>query len=104
MRNAGKFLAAALFTAGFVSSAHAQSWYPIGHDCAPVQGMTWAVPDGARISQLVAISTRGEAVIPQDVLLQDAKDGRMHVCTQYDAFGERKVTAVLVPPVVRASQ
>ena len=87
---------------GSTAFAIADSWYPSSYDCAPVQSMAWITPDRVGTPHLVAVSMHGKAVVPQDVLVRDARDDRMHVCMQYDPFGELKVTAFFAPPIVRA--
>jgi hypothetical protein len=79
------------------SPASAHSWYPkeccSGRDCAPVEKVTWLVPAGGGLPQLVVTSTVGTAVIPHDLPVRESKDGRMHVCIQ-DVW----VICLFVPP------
>ena len=53
-----------------------------GQDCAPVEKVTWLVPTGGGLPQLVVTSTLGAAVVPTTCLRRESKDGRMHVCIQ----------------------
>jgi hypothetical protein len=77
--------------------ARAHSWYPkeccTGKDCAPVEKVTWLVPTGGGLPQLVVTSPLGTAVVPHDLPARESKDGRMHVCIQ-DVW----VVCLFIPP------
>ena len=86
---------AAISLLGALAQAH--SWYPkeccTGKDCAPVEKVTWLVPTGGGLPQLVVTSTLGTAVVPHDLPVRESKDGRMHVCIQ-DVW----VVCLFIPP------
>ena len=65
--------------------ARAHSWYPkeccTGKDCAPVEKVTWLVPTGGALPQLVVTSTLGTAVVPHDLPVRKSEgwaDARLH--------------------------
>ena len=84
--------------------AAAHSWYPTeccrGFDCAPVESATWILSDDGRPPQLLVKSTRGTALIPYNMRPRESKDNLMHVCMNYDMFGDFKVLCFFVPPSI----
>jgi hypothetical protein len=82
--------------------AKAHDWYPIeccnSKDCAPVENVTWFVPAGAGMRQLVVTSKHGTATIPANFPVRESKDGRMHVCIRQNEFGHWDVMCLFMPP------
>jgi hypothetical protein len=82
----------------------AHGWYPRecchDHDCAPVENLTWLLPTNGGTAQLIVTSNRGKAVVPQGFPERESKDGRMHVCMQYDPFGDMRLICLFVPSIM----
>ena len=80
--------------------ANAHSWYPYdccaGDDCEPVDSMSPLLKDGA--PQWVITSKRGTVSVPRDFPMRESQDGRMHVCTEYNEWGDLMVKCIFAPP------
>jgi hypothetical protein len=92
----------AFATAGWTPLTNAHSWYPLECcreiDCAPVDSVVRVVPAAGGPPQLLVTSEHGTAIVPHDFLARESKDGRMHICMGYDAFGNRDVLCFFIPP------
>jgi hypothetical protein len=79
----------------------AASWYPPNCHfvdyCAAVDRVTWSLPENAAAPRLIFASLHGEAAVQRNFTVHESKDGRVHVCMRYDAFGDLEVTCLLVP-------
>jgi hypothetical protein len=86
----------------YCAPAKAHDWYPIeccnSKDCAPVENVTWSMPTGAGMQQLVVTSKHGTAIVPTDFPVRESKDGRMHVCIRQNEFGDWDVMCLFMPP------
>lgn len=84
--------------------ANAHSWYPRecchDTDCAPVDSAVWLIPAGGGSPQLRVTSKYGTLIIPDGFPARESKDGRMHVCVGYDAFGDKTVLCFFTPPIM----
>jgi hypothetical protein len=82
--------------------ARAHDWYPreccSNKDCAPVENVTWSVPVGRGMRQLVVTSKHGTATVPADLQVRESKDGRMHVCIRQNELGDWDVICLFMPP------
>jgi hypothetical protein len=84
------------------SPAVAHDWYPIEccnvRDCAPIENVSWSVPTGAGMRQLVVTSKHGTVTIPNDFPVRQSKDGQMHVCMRQNEFGGWDAMCLFLPP------
>lgn len=78
----------ALFYNAALVTANAHDWYPSeccdDKDCAPVDSVTRLNVPGRAAPQLVVTSKHGRAIVPQNIVPRQSKDGRMHVCMRRD--------------------
>jgi hypothetical protein len=92
----------ALFAICPAFPAAAHSWYPReccrDYDCAPVETLTQLLSSRRGTPQLVVTSKHGKAIVPRNFPVRDSKDGRAHVCMQYDPFGDLYVVCLFMPP------
>ena len=82
--------------------AVAHDWYPKeccnNQDCAPVESVTWSVPAGEGMRQLVVTTKHGTATVPIGFPARESKDGRMHACMRQNEFGAWDVMCLFMPP------
>jgi hypothetical protein len=66
-----------------------------------VEKVTWFVPVGGGLPQLVVTSAIGAAIVPRDLPVRESEDGQMHVCLRgspNDPFGDVSVICLFIPP------
>ena len=68
------------------ASSWAHDWYPSeccnGHDCAPVEKVTWFDASDGTPPLLIVTSKYGTVRVPHEFPRRESKDGRMHICIQ----------------------
>jgi hypothetical protein len=89
------------FIGAAAAAAAANAWYSPAcattHFCAPVEGVAWQVPERGGAGHLVVRSAYGDGVLRHAFEVEEARDGALHVCLQYDPFGDLEVTCLMVP-------
>jgi hypothetical protein len=101
MRRTTLLLAGSLIGTGVSIAAHAGTAYPSAccpRYCAPVTKMKWVGSTGRAERRLKVTSNQGTALVPRGLAVRESPDGRAHVCMHYGAFGDLKVTCLLLPP------
>jgi hypothetical protein len=86
----------------YSAPAVVHDWYPKeccnNRDCAPVENVTWSVPTGEGVRQLVVTTKHGTATVPTGLPVRESKDGPMHVGIRQNEFGTWHVMCLFMPP------
>lgn len=82
----------------------AQDWYPKDccpdYACEPVKSFKWLRSKGGNTPLLSVQSRYGPIILQRDFPFRMSKDGRVHICVMYDAFGNLKVNCLFLPPIM----
>lgn len=101
MKRLNGILQAGLLASALPTMAGAEEWYPpscLGPDiCARVETINWITPAGDGPARLVVTAAGETATVRKAFATLDALDRALHVCMQYDAFGDLEVTCLMVP-------
>ena len=95
-------LSVALMVGFWLTPANAHSWYPweccYDTDCAPVENVQHVPSEFGKAPQRFVTSRHGTVSVPLDFPERRSNDDQMHVCMTYNAFGDKKVLCLFVPP------